>query len=75
MEATVIPKPEDMTAADVIRIAEHRGFRVFLEEEDPPKPVLSGPTARVTPPLLEALKAFREEIIALIRSRPTTKEK
>ena len=54
---------ETMNAADVIRIAEFRGFKVMLSPGPPPMPFLRGKAENVTEPLMEALKAFREEII------------
>lgn len=61
--------PATMEAADVIRIAEARGFKVFLKENEPPMPVLRGDPNDVTPALLEALASFRTDIIAELRAR------
>lgn len=51
------------SAADVIRIAESRGFKVCLNPGPPPMPYLKGFPDQATEALLAALKAFRVEII------------
>ncbi len=62
-----IPTPETMNAKSVIEIAQSRGFKVLLKEQEPPMPVLRGDPNEVTPALLEALSAFRTEIIEELR--------
>lgn len=56
--------PANMSGLDVMRIAEERGFKVVLDPGPPPQPILRGDREKLTPALFEALKAFREEIIA-----------
>ena len=58
--------PEDMTGKDVIDIARARGFDVVLRMGPPPMPVLRDPGGHIAPPtdaLLEALRAYREDIL------------
>lgn len=54
------------TAKDVIEIAKRRGFSIRLEPGPPPMPVLRGHKKEATPALMEALKAWRVEIIEII---------
>ena len=56
-------------AADVIRIAEGRGFKVLVDPGPPPMPFLRGESSKTTPALLDALKAWRLEIIDLVASQ------
>lgn len=53
-------------AEDVIDIAKRRGFTLRLEPGPPPMPVLRGDKNMATPALMEALKAWRVEIIEII---------
>lgn len=58
--------PEDLSGADIIKIAELRGFKVLLNPGPPPMPFLRDPGGHIPPPtdpLIQALKAYREEII------------
>lgn len=55
------------TAKDILSVAKARGFKVEVRPGPPPMPVLFNPTgpdtSHATPVLLQALKAFRLEII------------
>lgn len=64
--------PETLTGADVVAIAEARGFTVVVRPGPPPMPVLRDPGGQTPPPsepLLAALRAYREEIISLLAER------
>lgn len=54
------------TAQDVIDIAKRRGFSIRLQPGPPPMPVLRGKRDEATDALMEALKAWRVEIIEII---------
>lgn len=56
--------PRTATARDVIAIANSRGLLVTLRHGPPIQPVLEGAKEEKTDALMEALKAFRTEIIA-----------
>jgi hypothetical protein len=51
-----------MALASVLAILAERGLSLKLGPDR--QPLLVGPRVEVTPPLLEAVKAYREEIIA-----------
>lgn len=67
MEATVI-----RSAKDVIEVAKSRGFSIRIDEGPPPMPVLLRPSGvkkdEVTKALMDALKAWRLEIIEEMNS-------
>ncbi len=54
------------TAQDVIDAARARGFEVKLKAGPPPMPYLVGKQSNATPALMEALRAFRPEILELL---------
>ncbi len=54
------------TAQDVLDAARARGFEVKMRPGPPPMPYLVGKFANATPALMEALKAFRVEILELL---------
>lgn len=58
------------SAEDVIRVARERGFDVQIRPGPPPMPVLYRPhksdKSLATPVLLDALKAWRLEIIDIL---------
>ncbi len=51
------------TAKDVIKVARQRGFDILVNEGPPPMPFLRGDPTNATAPLMEALRAWRLEII------------
>lgn len=53
-------------AEDVIKVATDRGFKFWLKPGPPPMPMISGDGTQATPALMEALKAWRVEIIEII---------
>ena len=57
------------SAQEVIDIAERRGFKVLVKPGPPPMPYLLGKENEATPVLLDALKAWRVEIIELLNAR------
>ena len=62
-------KAETMSGKDVMRIANERGFTIVLHPGPPPMPVLRDPGGQIPPPtepLLEALRAFRREILEIL---------
>ncbi len=58
------------TAQDVLDAAKARGFEVKIKPGPPPMPYLVGKFANATPALMEALKAFRVEILELLIGDP-----
>ena len=61
------------TAKDVIAIAKARGFEVRVNPGPPPMPVLFVPgksdRSQATPALMDALRAWRVEIIEELKDR------
>jgi hypothetical protein len=62
------------SAQDVIAIAKARGFDLAIRPGPPPMPVLTHcggdrQAAQATPVLMEALKAWRVEIMDLLREK------
>ncbi len=54
------------SARDVMQVARERGFRFEVDEGPPPMPRIVGYADRSTPALLDALKAWRLEIIEIV---------
>lgn len=61
---------ERITAADIISFARARGFKVMIAPGPPPMPFLRGDPTNCTDALKDALIAFREEIIELLKDDP-----
>ncbi len=67
--------PETMTGADVIAIVKARGFSLRLDSGPPPMPILRDPGGHIPAPsdtLLDALRAFRDEILVELAKEPCT---
>lgn len=59
------------SAADIIAVAESRGFKVLVREGPPPMPYLLGDRSQATPALMDALRTWRLDIIEEIKNRQT----
>jgi hypothetical protein len=51
------------SAKDIITVAKKRGFEVLVNPGPPPMPFLRGNPINATDPLMQALRAWRLEII------------
>jgi hypothetical protein len=56
------------SANEVIEIAKARGFKFKLDPGPPPMPKLVGDPIQATDPLMQALKAWRVEIIEVLNN-------
>lgn len=63
------------SAADVIRVAESRGFKVCVNPGPPPMPYLKGFKDQATDALLAALRAWRVEVIEEVGKQNERMEK
>ena len=61
------------TAQDVLDAAKARGFEVKMKPGPPPMPYLFGNKAEATAALMEALMAFRPEILELLAAQEPSK--
>ncbi len=55
-------------ASDIMKEARSRGLRIRINRGPPPMPEVIGPEEEKTPALLDALRAFRLDIIDEIAS-------
>ena len=59
-------------AQDVLNVAKRRGFQVLMNPGPPPMPILRGDPKEATPALMQALKAWRVEIMDLLSKEGPT---
>ena len=54
----------------MIAAAQRRGFKIRVDPGPPPMPILNGDRAQATDALMQALRAWRLEIIEELQAKP-----